>query len=191
MSWPLELIISETAIRKYNQVMAFLLKLKRAKHGLDRAARWKVSRVPPSHPNCFLLKRAPAALTTYCPTQARNKFDILLSLEKPSLTLVLERFLNGPSLRRIGLSQPFQQNEKSFCVPSEGVGQSHLAAYLMPRGYLLQINGPGSSGGKQRLLFQQKLLHFINTLHQYVMDRVSMYPDSQDLSCLENELWPA
>ncbi|GAQ81443.1 Spc97 / Spc98 family of spindle pole body component [Klebsormidium nitens] len=75
VSWPLELIISEAAIHKYNQVMAFLLKLKRAKHGLDRAARWK-------------------------------------------------------------------------------------------------INGLGSSGGKQRLLFQQKLLHFINTLHQYVMDRV-------------------
>jgi gamma-tubulin complex component 5 len=34
-------------------------------------------------------------------------------------------------------------------------------------------NGGGDGAhNKQRLLLQQKLMHFVNTLHQYVMDRV-------------------
>jgi hypothetical protein len=54
------LIISEAAIRKYNQVMAFLLKVKRAKHGLDRASRWKVSQLRIA-PSCLLVRaRIPA-----------------------------------------------------------------------------------------------------------------------------------
>ncbi|MBA0600316.1 hypothetical protein Gorai_006506, partial [Gossypium raimondii] len=39
-SWPLELIANSEAIKKYNQVMAFLLKVKRAKFALDKARRW-------------------------------------------------------------------------------------------------------------------------------------------------------
>lgn len=42
--------------------------------------------------------------------------------------------------------------------------------------YFLQTvqNGGGDAAHhKQRLLLQQKLMHFVNTLHQYVMDRVS------------------
>ncbi|KAL2611090.1 hypothetical protein R1flu_022782 [Riccia fluitans] len=77
VAWPLELIIDSSATKKYNQVMIFLLKVKRAKHALDKACRltWK-----------------------------------------------------------------------------NGVGDAVLH--------------------KQRLLLQQKLMHFVNTLHQYVMDRV-------------------
>lgn len=40
VSWPLELIANTDAIRKYNQVMCFLLKVKRAKFVLDKARRW-------------------------------------------------------------------------------------------------------------------------------------------------------
>ncbi|XP_052201708.1 uncharacterized protein LOC127807709 [Diospyros lotus] len=40
VSWPLELIANLEAIRKYNQVMCFLLKVKRAKFALDKARRW-------------------------------------------------------------------------------------------------------------------------------------------------------
>lgn len=40
VSWPLELIANTEAIRKYNQVMHFLLKVKRAKFVLDKARRW-------------------------------------------------------------------------------------------------------------------------------------------------------
>lgn len=40
VSWPLELIANVEAIKKYNQVMAFLLKVKRAKFALDKARRW-------------------------------------------------------------------------------------------------------------------------------------------------------
>lgn len=40
VSWPLELIANSEAIRKYNQVMHFLLKVKRAKYVLDKARRW-------------------------------------------------------------------------------------------------------------------------------------------------------
>ncbi|XP_021296605.1 gamma-tubulin complex component 5-like isoform X2 [Herrania umbratica] len=40
VSWPLELIANSEAIKKYNQVMAFLLKVKRAKFALDKARRW-------------------------------------------------------------------------------------------------------------------------------------------------------
>nr|AAF79606.1 F5M15.11 [Arabidopsis thaliana] len=41
--WPLELIANSEAIKKYNQVMGFLLKVKRAKYVLDKARRlmWK------------------------------------------------------------------------------------------------------------------------------------------------------
>ncbi|PIA52321.1 hypothetical protein AQUCO_01000292v1 [Aquilegia coerulea] len=38
--WPLELIANSEAIQKYNQVMGFLLKVKRAKYVLDKARRW-------------------------------------------------------------------------------------------------------------------------------------------------------
>ncbi|KAG9440720.1 hypothetical protein H6P81_020885 [Aristolochia fimbriata] len=40
VSWPLELIANTDAMKKYNQVMAFLLKVKRAKFVLDKARRW-------------------------------------------------------------------------------------------------------------------------------------------------------
>ncbi|KAH7414738.1 hypothetical protein KP509_14G008400 [Ceratopteris richardii] len=40
VSWPLELIINENAIKKYNQAMSFLFKVKRAKFALDKACRW-------------------------------------------------------------------------------------------------------------------------------------------------------
>ncbi|TKY75103.1 Gamma-tubulin complex component 5 [Spatholobus suberectus] len=38
--WPLELIANTEAIKKYNQVMQFLLKVKRAKFVLDKVRRW-------------------------------------------------------------------------------------------------------------------------------------------------------
>ncbi|KAE9609391.1 hypothetical protein Lal_00020252 [Lupinus albus] len=38
--WPLELIANTEAIKKYNQVMWFLLKIKRAKFALDKVRRW-------------------------------------------------------------------------------------------------------------------------------------------------------
>ncbi|MCO5582810.1 hypothetical protein L7F22_036710 [Adiantum nelumboides] len=77
VSWPLELIITKNAIKKYNQVMTFLFKVKRAKFALDKACRW---------------------------------------------------------------------------MWKDGIGN------------MTDI--------KQQLLLQQKLMHFVNTLHQYVMDRV-------------------
>eukprot|EP00252_Welwitschia_mirabilis_P025062 TRINITY_DN7691_c0_g1_i2.p1 TRINITY_DN7691_c0_g1~~TRINITY_DN7691_c0_g1_i2.p1 ORF type:complete len:334 (-),score=42.62 TRINITY_DN7691_c0_g1_i2:490-1491(-) len=40
VSWPLELIVNQVAIKKYNQVMGILLKVKRAKFALDKARRW-------------------------------------------------------------------------------------------------------------------------------------------------------
>ncbi|XP_057993655.1 uncharacterized protein LOC110635596 isoform X2 [Hevea brasiliensis] len=40
VSWPLELIANAEAINKYNQVMRFLLKVKRAKYALDKVRRW-------------------------------------------------------------------------------------------------------------------------------------------------------
>ncbi|KAK4390603.1 Gamma-tubulin complex component 5 [Sesamum angolense] len=40
VSWPLELIANLEAMKKYNQVMSFLLKVKRAKFVLDKARRW-------------------------------------------------------------------------------------------------------------------------------------------------------
>lgn len=40
VSWPLELIANTEALKKYNQVMIFLLKVKRAKFVLDKARRW-------------------------------------------------------------------------------------------------------------------------------------------------------
>ncbi|XP_015582101.1 gamma-tubulin complex component 5 isoform X2 [Ricinus communis] len=40
VSWPLELIFNAEAINKYNQVMRFLLKVKRAKFVLDKVRRW-------------------------------------------------------------------------------------------------------------------------------------------------------
>ncbi|WCJ25224.1 Spc97 / Spc98 family of spindle pole body (SBP) component [Euphorbia peplus] len=40
VSWPLELIANAEAINKYNQVMRFLLKVKRAKCVLDKVRRW-------------------------------------------------------------------------------------------------------------------------------------------------------
>lgn len=41
-------------------------------------------------------------------------------------------------------------------------------------GCILQNGGGDAAHHKQRLLLQQKLMHFVNTLHQYVMDRVSL-----------------
>ncbi|XP_075479256.1 uncharacterized protein LOC142520142 isoform X1 [Primulina tabacum] len=40
VSWPLELICNLEAMKKYNQVMSFLLKVKRAKYVLDKTRRW-------------------------------------------------------------------------------------------------------------------------------------------------------
>ncbi|CAA3024801.1 gamma-tubulin complex component 5 isoform X2 [Olea europaea subsp. europaea] len=40
IAWPLELIANLEAMKKYNQVMIFLLKVKRAKFVLDKARRW-------------------------------------------------------------------------------------------------------------------------------------------------------
>ncbi|KAL3617819.1 hypothetical protein CASFOL_038140 [Castilleja foliolosa] len=40
VSWPLELIANLEAMKKYNQVMSFLLKVKRAKFVLDKVRRW-------------------------------------------------------------------------------------------------------------------------------------------------------
>ncbi|KAL8227385.1 hypothetical protein R6Q57_017217 [Mikania cordata] len=40
VSWPLELIANAEALDKYNQVMNFLLRVKRAKFVLDKARRW-------------------------------------------------------------------------------------------------------------------------------------------------------
>ncbi|CAN4092763.1 unnamed protein product [Withania somnifera] len=40
VSWPLELIANTEAIKKYNQVMRFLPKVRRAKFVLDKARRW-------------------------------------------------------------------------------------------------------------------------------------------------------
>ncbi|XP_065849250.1 uncharacterized protein [Euphorbia lathyris] len=40
VTWPLELIANTEAINKYNQVMRFLLKVKRAKFVLDKVRRW-------------------------------------------------------------------------------------------------------------------------------------------------------
>lgn len=40
VSWPLELLVNVDALKKYNQVMTFLLKVKRAKFVLDKARRW-------------------------------------------------------------------------------------------------------------------------------------------------------
>ncbi|MFS7916528.1 putative gamma-tubulin complex component protein [Helianthus anomalus] len=40
VSWPLELIANAEALNKYNQVMNFLLRVKRAKFVLDKARRW-------------------------------------------------------------------------------------------------------------------------------------------------------
>ncbi|KAL0360788.1 UNVERIFIED_CONTAM: hypothetical protein Sradi_3763300 [Sesamum radiatum] len=40
VSWPLELIANLEAMKKYNQVMSFLLKVKRAKFVLTKARRW-------------------------------------------------------------------------------------------------------------------------------------------------------
>ncbi|KAG6735890.1 hypothetical protein POTOM_061436 [Populus tomentosa] len=40
VSWPLETSANTESIKKYNQVMGFLLKVKRAKFALDKARRW-------------------------------------------------------------------------------------------------------------------------------------------------------
>ncbi|XP_006664166.1 gamma-tubulin complex component 5-like [Oryza brachyantha] len=40
VSWPLDLIVNTEALKKYNQVMAFLLKVKRAKFILDETRKW-------------------------------------------------------------------------------------------------------------------------------------------------------
>ncbi|KAL5984897.1 hypothetical protein ACLOJK_038733 [Asimina triloba] len=88
VSWPLELIANTEALKKYNQVMGFLLKVKRAKFVLDKARRW------------------------------------------------------------------MWKTEKDFTVQG--------------------INGGGTSriNHKHHLLVEQKLLHFVDAFHQYVMDRV-------------------
>ncbi|TVU49314.1 hypothetical protein EJB05_00622 [Eragrostis curvula] len=40
VSWPLDLIVNTEALKKYNQVMVFLLKVKRAKFVLDETRKW-------------------------------------------------------------------------------------------------------------------------------------------------------
>lgn len=40
VSWPLDLIVNTEALKKYNQVMGFLLKVKRAKFVLDETRKW-------------------------------------------------------------------------------------------------------------------------------------------------------
>ncbi|KAG2630481.1 gamma-tubulin complex component 5-like isoform X2 [Panicum virgatum] len=40
VSWPLDLIVNTDALKKYNQVMGFLLKVKRAKFVLDETRKW-------------------------------------------------------------------------------------------------------------------------------------------------------
>ncbi|WVZ91111.1 hypothetical protein U9M48_037325 [Paspalum notatum var. saurae] len=40
VSWPLDLIVNTEALKKYNQVMGFLLKVKRAKYLLDETRKW-------------------------------------------------------------------------------------------------------------------------------------------------------
>ncbi|XP_042427323.1 gamma-tubulin complex component 5-like isoform X2 [Zingiber officinale] len=40
VSWPLDLIVNMEALKRYNQVMGFLLKVKRAKYVLDRTRKW-------------------------------------------------------------------------------------------------------------------------------------------------------
>ncbi|EPS66946.1 hypothetical protein M569_07824, partial [Genlisea aurea] len=40
VSWPHELIVNSEALRKYNQVMIFLLKVKRAKYVLEKSRKW-------------------------------------------------------------------------------------------------------------------------------------------------------
>ncbi|GJM95261.1 hypothetical protein PR202_ga11973 [Eleusine coracana subsp. coracana] len=40
VSWPLDLIVNTEALKKYNQVMGFLLKVKRAKFVLDQTRKW-------------------------------------------------------------------------------------------------------------------------------------------------------
>lgn len=40
VSWPLDLIVNTEALKKYNQVMGFLLKVKRAKFILDQTRKW-------------------------------------------------------------------------------------------------------------------------------------------------------
>lgn len=40
VSWPLDLIVNTEALKKYNQVMGFLMKVKRAKYLLDKARMW-------------------------------------------------------------------------------------------------------------------------------------------------------
>ncbi|KAF4379084.1 hypothetical protein F8388_022171 [Cannabis sativa] len=51
VSWPLELIANTEAIKKYNQVMGFLLKVKRTKFLLDKARNWmwKCKGAPTNH----------------------------------------------------------------------------------------------------------------------------------------------
>jgi hypothetical protein len=57
--WPLELIANSEAIKKYNQVMGFLLKVKRAKYVLDKARRWMWKVFDISQTHFFLLRLYP------------------------------------------------------------------------------------------------------------------------------------
>ncbi|XP_024519215.1 gamma-tubulin complex component 5-like [Selaginella moellendorffii] len=56
VAWPLELIIDSDAIKRYNQVMCFLLKVKRAKQALDKACRWTWKGDSDSHKPQLLLQ---------------------------------------------------------------------------------------------------------------------------------------
>ncbi|KAF7120842.1 hypothetical protein RHSIM_Rhsim13G0049200 [Rhododendron simsii] len=96
VSWPLELIFNMESIKKYNQVMSFLLKVKRAKFVLDKTRRW---------------------------------------MWKVSLSLSLSLSL--------------------LCVCARASGR-----------------GTATINRKRHWLVEQKLLHFVDAFHQYVMDRV-------------------
>nr|GMD94539.1 gamma-tubulin complex component 5-like isoform X1 [Ipomoea batatas] len=52
VSWPLELIANLEAIKKYNRVMRFLLKIRRAKFVLDKARRWMLKDRSTATANC-------------------------------------------------------------------------------------------------------------------------------------------
>ncbi|XP_078149160.1 uncharacterized protein LOC144544512 isoform X2 [Carex rostrata] len=59
VSWPLDLIANVEALKKYNQVMGFLLKVKRAKFLLDKTRkwRWKDSSSPQNYKKHLLIEQ--------------------------------------------------------------------------------------------------------------------------------------
>ncbi|CAK7323914.1 unnamed protein product [Dovyalis caffra] len=77
VSWPLELIANPEATKKYNQVMGFLLKVKRAKFALDKARRWMWKRQCDKQPQASLVSGAETpsfcgCLSPICDGQGEN-----------------------------------------------------------------------------------------------------------------------